>query len=401
MTQLSTVYIIHASDAPQHLGKLKEILFKLKTENRIGSINSLDEDYDFSAINEKIKDGDLVITLLTDQLEPQKLRIENRLGALKIKRPEIKVAEIIVDNLTYDNDYITFPSDLKPIRSREDMDSVWSGIEKSLKDMFPSKTITEPRPVTNWPKYLKIAGIFLLVMGVSFALYHLFESGSNGSRDRQIDPPVIDTSTESTSDFAEGSQKAFSADFSEWHTAETEHGNITLGFGNSYILRPNSNTWIGSGSQTISPAVENDFVFDVRFIVEEKQPSASIHFTLIGSGNDAEMVDLFFNIWNNESVVYTLTKGRLRSGGGLNVPHAITEETIAEREQLPPSLRNQDWSKVNKFTLKREGGKMHFFVNDIFVDEFNVSRFPVEKTSIGAAHQSKVFVTSIEGRTRN
>jgi hypothetical protein len=153
MTQLPTVYIIHASDAPQHVGKLKEILFTLKTENRIGSITSLDEDYDFSAFNEKIEDGDLVITLLTNQLEPQKLRIENKLGALKVKRPKIKVAEIIVDNLTYENDNITFPSDLKPIRSREDMDGVWSGIEKSLKDMFPSKNLRDEPLKFNWSKF--------------------------------------------------------------------------------------------------------------------------------------------------------------------------------------------------------------------------------------------------------
>ncbi|CAN5332694.1 hypothetical protein BH23BAC1_BH23BAC1_17900 [soil metagenome] len=178
MSNLPTVYIIHASDAPQHLGKLKEILFTLKTENRISSITSLDQDYDFSAFNEKIEDGDLVITLLTNQLEPQKLRIENSLGALKVKRPEIKVAEIIVDNLTYDNDYITFPSDLKPIRSREDMDSVWSGIEISLKDMFPAK---RPRPVTiDWPKYLKIAGILLAIILVFFIVRGLLDNDTDG-----------------------------------------------------------------------------------------------------------------------------------------------------------------------------------------------------------------------------
>lgn len=44
---------------------------------------------------------------------------------------------------------------------------------------------------------------------------------------------------------------------------------------------------------------------------------------------------------------------------------------------------------------------MQFFVNDGFVKEFGVSRLPVTKISVGAAFESKVLVTSIEGQVKD
>jgi len=41
---------------------------------------------------------------------------------LKSNQPGLRIAEILADNLIYDNEFITFPDDLRPIRNREDMD---------------------------------------------------------------------------------------------------------------------------------------------------------------------------------------------------------------------------------------------------------------------------------------
>ena len=203
-------------------------------------------------------------------------------------------------------------------------------------------------------------------------------------------------------DFSGGSSRVYSADFSRWPTKDSEHGSVTLGFGNSYVLQPSSNTWIGPGrSLDIIPALDGDFVFDVRFRIEERNPSSSLQFGIRGGGNDAESVDVIFTVWRGDNVTYSLTKGRVRSGDGLSVPHYITEERIAEREQLPLVIKNHDWSKGSTLTLKREGGGIQFFVNGTFVKEFSVSRFPAMKTSVGAAFKSKVVITSIEARTRN
>lgn len=160
MKRLPAIYTIRASDAPQHTGRLQEILQKLKTENRIANFTTLGVDDDLSSLTGKTGDEDLILVLLTSQLEPQKEQIENRLKALKANRPGLKVAEIIVDNLVYENEFITFPADLKPVRDREDMDAVWSGIGQSLKDMFPPAEDGEPFP---WKKYVKYAALILLV----------------------------------------------------------------------------------------------------------------------------------------------------------------------------------------------------------------------------------------------
>ena len=44
---------------------------------------------------------------------------------------------------------------------------------------------------------------------------------------------------------------------------------------------------------------------------------------------------------------------------------------------------------------------MQFFVNDGFVKEFSVSRFPVRQIGVGAAFKSRVLITSIEGRIKD
>ena len=175
---------------------------------------------------------------------------------------------------------------------------------------------------------------------------------------------------------------------------------MKVGFGNSYVMEPSSNTTIGPGRLIEIPPVENDFVFDVRFQIEERHPSAVLSFALVGGGTDAESVDVYLEVWDEGNVTYTLTRGRVRSGGGLPVPHAVVEETIAERTQLSSALKAHDWSKGSKLTLKREGGRMQLFVNDEFVKEFSVSRFPAAKLSLGAAFKSKIVITSIEGRVK-
>lgn len=51
--------------------------------------------------------------------------------------------------------------------------------------------------------------------------------------------------------------------------------------------------------------------------------------------------------------------------------------------------------------MKREGREMQFFINDIFINKFRVSTFPVVKTAVSVAFASKVAITSIEARVKN
>lgn len=137
MSTSKKIYIIHGKDADQHLGSLKHILEDLKKENRIAAYTVLKstsvEENSFQAIAA----GDMVILMLTNNLEAEKTRIEKILIHLKEKKSNCKIAEIIVDNIPYAPQFIAFPADLQPIRAREDMDTAWQGIESTLKDFFP------------------------------------------------------------------------------------------------------------------------------------------------------------------------------------------------------------------------------------------------------------------------
>lgn len=66
----------------------------------------------------------MAILLLTNGIGESKVSTEELLQNLKPNEPSIKIAEILVDNISYELDFIIFPSDLEPIRSRTDIDGV-------------------------------------------------------------------------------------------------------------------------------------------------------------------------------------------------------------------------------------------------------------------------------------
>lgn len=190
MAELPSIYVIQASDASQHTGKLQEILQGLKAENRIESITTLGAEGDLSSVTGTVREGDLILVVLTHQLDTLRGRIETELKALKAERPEIRVGEIIVDNVPYENEFITFPADLRHIRDREDMDVVWSGIEQSLKDMFPAMEAPEPTP-SMVPKYLKMAGVVLGVVLAFFIFKGLMFQNPGGPDVRPVPAEVL------------------------------------------------------------------------------------------------------------------------------------------------------------------------------------------------------------------
>lgn len=198
------------------------------------------------------------------------------------------------------------------------------------------------------------------------------------------------------SDFPDGSSRVYAADFTNWERPNTEHGNISLGFGDILVLEPSSNTWIGASSDEVT-GVNEDFVCDLRFRIEEQDSDASINLTLENTGDYAERVDLYFSVWGSGEVNYTLTKGHVRRKEG-EVPHVVRDETVAEREEPASSIQQHDWSTGSELTLKRTGGNMQFFINDHFVKEFDTSVFRIKGISVGAAHPSTIHITSLELR---
>jgi len=155
---LPNIYTIQAFDAPQHTERLRKILQEMQTEDRIGGFTVLKPVEDLSTLAGSVNYEEMILILLTDGLEAQRAMIESKVKDLSRKMPGLRVAEILVDNIVYDNEFITFPDDLHPIRNREDMDEAWDSIASSLRDMFPVNQKKKKEPFPLW--------ILFVVLGV-------------------------------------------------------------------------------------------------------------------------------------------------------------------------------------------------------------------------------------------
>jgi hypothetical protein len=129
------IYLIHASDAPQHIVELKTILLRMKAENRISDVKAIDvTSSSILSLNSENSEG--IIVLLTYEMQRTRGDIEKLMNNINKVR-EAKLIEVIVDNVPYHNDFISFPQDLKPIRLCDNMDLVWLKIEQNLNELFP------------------------------------------------------------------------------------------------------------------------------------------------------------------------------------------------------------------------------------------------------------------------
>lgn len=179
MGSLPTITTIQASDAPRYTGRLREILQTLKKEKRVENFTVLSIDEDLFTRMKDIGGESLLLIVLTSQISPRKEQLEQTIKTLKEKHPGIKIAEIIVDNVPYENEFITFPVDLRPIRDRMDMDAAWDGIERGLKELFPVKKVEKPVSggYNNWLEHLKLlkftgklAVIYIVLVFASFGI---------------------------------------------------------------------------------------------------------------------------------------------------------------------------------------------------------------------------------------
>jgi len=248
------------------------------------------------------------------------------------------------------------------------------------------------RPLTQ----ILIAVVIALLVGGSSPwwwkqFFRHSEKPSTGNSDsaKPPDPKFSDVSTPS-SDFPQGSKSVYSAIFLQWPTQKNESGSFGPDEG-EYIISPSSNTWIGPGMQ-ITP-INGDFVLDLHFRVQEKNPDASLQFQLSGSGQQADYIALFLDFWGTGKSDYSLDKGWIKDD------HYLTrDKQITDREPMPAGIATSDWSKENKVTFKRTNGTMDLFVNDIYVRSFPVSLFTIDHIFMAAAFSSKIVLTSLEGR---
>ena len=150
MANSKTIYIVHAADADQHLGKLKSLLEDFIREKRIKAYSSIHSDtVEANSFNAAGVD-DMVIVLLTSGIAVVQKQIEEILLKLKDGQVGTKIAEIIVDNMPYDLQFMAYPDDLQPIRDSENMDAIWQKIGVSLREQLP---ISTEKDWKKWAKY--------------------------------------------------------------------------------------------------------------------------------------------------------------------------------------------------------------------------------------------------------
>ncbi|HTF20017.1 MAG TPA: PKD domain-containing protein [Chryseolinea sp.] len=157
MANPSVIYCIHAGDASQHFTKIQQIAQRLETERRISSFVAMSAEQAQTSLAAKLAHRDLVIIMLTEKLDPILLDLRTFLKGLRNNSPNITIAEIIIDNIPYESEFMNLPvNDDKPVRDRVNMDQVWEHIERDLNAMFPKRTF-------NWKKILVPAALAAVV----------------------------------------------------------------------------------------------------------------------------------------------------------------------------------------------------------------------------------------------
>lgn len=154
MSNLPNVYLIHASDATQHVDYMKEILNRLVNGNRIHAFVPVEGAGSWVLPEKNLIPGDAVIVLLTNQIIPFQEEGEKYLKNLQLQIKELKVIEIIIDSIPYETRFDFFPADAQPIREKVKMDEAWSKIQNGLEQMFPSR---KEKKEFAFGKYLKYA----------------------------------------------------------------------------------------------------------------------------------------------------------------------------------------------------------------------------------------------------
>ncbi len=171
MSSQNKIFCIHAADASQHFGKMQEIATRFKAENRISEFAPMSVEEAKASLSEKAGANDLVVVMLTNQLDPRLKELRDFLKQLQGSSSNLRIAEIIIDNIPYEREFMNLPvNDDKPVRDRDDMDKVWSNIEKDLEALFPKSSFP-------WKKILIPVAAIAIVGLLIWLVPKFFASG--------------------------------------------------------------------------------------------------------------------------------------------------------------------------------------------------------------------------------
>jgi len=169
MASLATIHCIHSSDAAQHFGKIEHLAQKFREQNRVSGFVPIAAEKVDEALLQNVEGQDLIVVLLTNGLEAKQAAIGKLLSQLKTKLPDVPIAEILIDNIQYEKEYITLPTDLKPIRDRQDKDQVWAGIETTLEQLIPKSAPFPLKKVLIGAAAVVVAGLLIWALPKLFS----------------------------------------------------------------------------------------------------------------------------------------------------------------------------------------------------------------------------------------
>ena len=136
---------------------------QFKADNRIEDFIPLEID-NALAVSERFKANDIIVLLMTVELDRKRRDISSLIVKIESKFPGSVIVEIIVDNVPFENRFITLPQNLRPIRDVQDMDLTWNDIEARLKQILPAYKTQKKPQLSKYIKYLILIIVLLILL---------------------------------------------------------------------------------------------------------------------------------------------------------------------------------------------------------------------------------------------
>lgn len=159
METFPMIYVLHGSDVQSHTEAFSKILINLQSESRISGYTFIPANQDLTTFKSNVHITDFLVVMLSSEIELQLVRIMSIFNEIKTTKPGVRIAEVIIDNIPYEDDYLVFPKNLQAIRLQKDMDGAWAGVQKDLQDLLPKRSTKKKK----FP-YLILGGVAAAIL---------------------------------------------------------------------------------------------------------------------------------------------------------------------------------------------------------------------------------------------
>lgn len=181
----------------------------------------------------------------------------------------------------------------------------------------------------------------------------------------------------------------YSARFSDWPRVSNAHGFVGPS-GSNYIMRANSNTWMGPGRYLPINALRGDFLLEVEFSIVHRT-DCGLSISLSDAGSNYSQLAFYFSVWQSSQPTFSIYKNRVT-----NDFHVNTSARVAEREKIPAHYTPGNWNSTNRLTFIRKGNRMQFLCNGNVLKDFQVTPFDVRQLGLGISFNSEVHIASVK-----